>query len=45
VTPLPQATGTDSILGTAGTIASLLGTIPYKAPKTQPIFYTPPGGY
>ena len=39
VTPLPQATTTDSILGTAGTIASLMGAIPYKAPKTQPVFY------
>ena len=41
VTPLPQATPTDSILNSAGMIASLMGAIPYQAPKpTQPIFYT-----
>jgi hypothetical protein len=45
LTPLPAANGTDSILNTAGTIASLAGAIPYQAPKpTQPIFYNPYGG-
>jgi hypothetical protein len=45
LTPLPQASTTDSILNGAGSLLSLAGAIPYKAPpRTQPIFYSPTGG-